>query len=256
MKLIDTHSHIYLPELASDLDGILQRAEKEGVEKILLPAIDSETHPSLLRLHQQFPGRCLGMMGLHPCSVKENFREELAIARDYLSNEKFVAVGEIGLDFYWDKTFTTQQYDAFHTQIAWALELDLPIVIHSRNSTDECIDVVKQHQQGKLRGVFHCFSGDAKQAHEVMALGFYLGIGGVVTFKNSGLDKVMESVPLSHVVLETDAPYLAPVPFRGKRNEPSYLKYVVEKLAQVKGCSTEEVARVTSENARNLFDLN
>jgi TatD DNase family protein len=164
-------------------------------------------------------------------------------------------VGEIGLDFYWDKTFTEQQYLAFHEQVKWALELDLPIVIHSRNSTDECIQVVKEHQQGKLRGVFHCFSGNAEQAARAIELGFYLGIGGVVTFKNSGLDKVMESVSLENIVLETDAPYLAPVPFRGKRNEPSYLKYVVEKLAVIKNCTVEEVGEITSANAVKLFRL-
>jgi TatD DNase family protein len=221
----------------------------------LLPAIDSETHESLIKLEEAYPGRCVAMMGLHPCSVKENYREELSIARNYLAQRSFIAVGEIGLDFYWDKTFTEQQYLAFHEQVKWALELDLPIVIHSRNSTDECIQVVKEHQQGKLRGVFHCFSGNAEQAARAIELGFYLGIGGVVTFKNSGLDKVMESVSLENIVLETDAPYLAPVPFRGKRNEPSYLKYVVEKLAVIKNCTVEEVGEITSANAVKLFRL-
>jgi len=255
MVLIDTHSHVYLPEFEKDASEVFERAEKQGVNKILMPAIDSSTHLSMIELERQNPERFFCMMGLHPCSVKENFREELKIARDYLDKRNFVAIGEIGLDFYWDKTFTKEQYEAFHTQIEWAIHFDIPIVIHSRNSTDECIKVVTQHQKGKLKGVFHCFSGNAEQARQVIDLGFYLGIGGVVTFKNAGLDKVMESVGLEYILLETDAPYLAPVPFRGKRNEPSYLKYVVEKLTNLKKCSVEEVAAVTTGNATRLFGL-
>ena len=198
---------------------------------------------------------CAAMMGVHPCSVKENFEDELKIARDFLKKRRFIAIGEIGLDFYWDKTFTEEQYAAFHQQIEWALEFDLPIVIHSRNSTDECISVVKEHQKGNLKGVFHCFSGDTDQAKKIIDLGFFMGIGGVVTFKNAGLDKVMENINLEHIVLETDAPYLAPVPFRGKRNEPSYLKYVVEKLAVIKNVSIDEIAQITTANAEKLFEL-
>ncbi len=232
---------------------MLERAEKEGVKKILLPAIDSESHGALVELAAAFPVLCQPMMGLHPCYVKENFREELKIARNYLENGDFVAVGEIGLDFYWDKTFTEQQYLAFEEQIRWALEFDLPIAIHSRNSTDECIDVVRRKQNGKLKGVFHCFSGSAEQAQQIIDLGFYLGIGGVITFKNGGLDKVFETIGLDRVVLETDAPYLAPVPFRGKRNEPSYLKYVVEKLAGLKNVPIENIAEITERNVLELF---
>lgn len=234
---------------------MLEKAEKEGVSKILLPAIDSSTHTVMLELEEERPLTCISMIGLHPCSVKENYLFELKIVRDYLEKRSFKAVGEIGLDFYWDKTFTEQQYAAFNQQIEWALHFDLPIVIHSRNSTDECIEVVSKHQKGKLRGVFHCFSGDIVQAKRVIDLGFYLGIGGVVTFKNSGLDKVMEEIPLEHVVLETDAPYLAPVPFRGKRNEPAYLKYVAEKLAGIKNVEIDEVAKITTDNAEKLFGL-
>lgn len=255
MKLIDTHSHIYLSEFEDDRHFMLERAGKEGVGKILLPAIDSETHKKLLEVESQNPSVCHSMMGLHPCSVKENFREELKIASEFLGKRHFVAVGEIGLDFYWDNTFAEQQYTAFHEQIEWALHFDIPIVIHSRNSTDECIRMVKEHQKGRLKGVFHCFSGNADQAQQVIDLGFYLGIGGVVTFKNSGLDKVMESVSLGQILLETDAPFLAPVPFRGKRNEPSYLKYIVEKIVFIKQCSKEEVAVVTSANAEKLFGV-
>lgn len=255
MKLIDTHSHIYLPEFSEDQKEMLERAEKEGIRKVLLPAIDSTTHSEMIGLETANEESCAAMMGVHPCSVKENFEDELKIARDYLEKRRFIAVGEIGLDFYWDKTFTEQQYAAFHKQIEWALEFDLPIVIHSRNSTDECISVVKEHQKGNLKGVFHCFSGDVNQAKKIIDLGFYMGIGGVVTFKNAGLDKVMENISLEHIVFETDAPYLAPVPFRGKRNEPSYLKYVVNKLAMIKNVSTDKIAEITTANAEKLFGL-
>ena len=255
MTMIDTHSHIYLPEFEQDRLAMLERAEKEGVKKILLPAIDSSSHEAMLKLEEEKPSAYLSMMGVHPCSVKEDFRGELKIVKDYLEKRAFKAVGEIGLDFYWDKTFSAQQYAAFHEQIEWALHFELPIAIHSRNSTDECIKVVTEHQKGKLKGVFHCFSGDAGQAQQVTDLGFYLGIGGVVTFKNSGLDKVLEDVSMSNIVIETDAPYLAPVPFRGKRNEPSYLKYVVEKIASIKNISVDEVADITTANAEKLFSL-
>jgi TatD DNase family protein len=255
MTIVDTHSHIYQPEFEGDRATMLESAEREGVIKIFLPAIDASTHTRMLALEEQYPGKCIAMMGLHPCSVKENMEEELQIIREYLDKRSFPAIGEIGLDFYWDKTFTEQQYTAFHRQVEWALEFDIPIIIHSRNSTDECIEVVKQHQNGKLRGVFHCFSGDTQQAQKVIDLGFYLGIGGVITFKNSGLDKVMETVDMKHVVLETDAPYLAPVPFRGKRNEPAYLKYVVAKLSAIKNMPMDEVAAITTENAGKLFGM-
>jgi TatD DNase family protein len=255
MTLIDSHSHIYVSEFDNDRPQMLERAEKEGIGKIFLPAIDSATHELMLGVEAQNPDKCFSMMGVHPCSIKEDYRAELKIARDYLDQRKFIAVGEIGLDFYWDKTFTEQQYLAFHEQIEWALHFDIPVVIHSRNSTDECIKVIAEHQKGKLRGVFHCFSGNTEQALQVIDLGFYLGIGGVVTFKNSGLDVVMKDISLDNVVLETDAPYLAPVPFRGKRNEPSYLKYVVEKIAQIKKLEIEEVANITTENAQKLFGL-
>ena len=255
MNLIDTHSHIYLQEFAEDRHDIFERSDNESVRKIMLPAIDSTTHKQMLDLEEEKKEICLAMMGLHPCSVKENYKDELKIVRDYLEKRPFIAVGEIGLDFYWDKTFSKEQYVAFHEQIEWALQFDLPIVIHSRDSIDECIEVVASHQRGNLRGVFHCFSGNAEQANKIIELGFYMGIGGVVTFKNSGLDKVIKDITLDNIVLETDAPYLAPVPFRGKRNEPSYLKYVVEKLSQIKNCSVDEVAEITTANAMKLFRL-
>lgn len=248
--LIDTHAHIYLPEFGADRESIIDRATAAGVEAIYLPAIDSSTHEMMLQTEAQFP-ICKSMMGLHPCSVKENFENELDLIRRYLEERKFIAIGEIGLDFYWDKTFTKEQYEAFHQQIAMAEQYHLPIVIHSRNATDECIAVVRQYPG--LRGVFHCFSGNEEQARQVMELGFYLGIGGVVTFKNGGMDKVVAAVGLEQVILETDAPYLSPVPFRGKRNEPAYTKLVAEKIANILHQEVDEIAKITTANAKKLF---
>ena len=253
MPVIDTHSHIYLPEFDLDRTEILERAENEGITKIIMPAIDSLSHDKMLKTEQENQDKCFSMMGLHPCSVNEQYKNELKIASDYLEKRRFIAVGEIGLDFYWDLNYSEQQFQVFHEQIEWALHFDIPIVIHSRNSIDECIKVVAEHQKGKLKGVFHCFSGNKKQAEQIIELGFYLGIGGVLTFKNSGLDIVMSGITLDHVVLETDAPYLAPVPFRGKRNECSYIKYVAEKLAAIKKTEVKEIAEVTTANAENLF---
>lgn len=255
MLLIDTHSHIYLSEFDEDKCNVFERAEKERITKIIMPAIDAETHAVMLNLEETYPAFCTSMMGVHPCSIKENYKEELNIAREYFEKRKFIAVGEIGLDFYWDKSFAKQQYEAFHEQVEWAIHFDIPVSIHSRNATEECIAVITEHQKGKLKGVFHCFSGDIIQAQQVTDLGFYLGIGGVITFKKSGLDKVAEQISLEHIVLETDAPYLAPVPFRGKRNEPAYLKYVVEKLAEIKKMENAEVASATTENAKKLFGI-
>ena len=253
MEINDTHSHIYLEDFAGDRNEMLKRAETEGVTKILMPAIDSTTHEQTIEVSYLYPGKCFAMMGLHPCSVKINFKEELDLVKKYLDQQKFIAVGETGLDFYWDKTFTNEQFESFNQQIEWALEYNLPIVIHSRNSIDECIEVVRRQQRGKLKGVFHCFSGSIEQAREIIELGFYLGIGGVVTYKNSGLDKVVEQIDMKHILLETDAPYLSPVPFRGKRNECSYIKYVAEKIAAIKKISVEDVATITTANAEMLF---
>ena len=253
--IIDTHSHIYLPEFSDDLGQVLSRAENEQVKLILMPAIDNMTHLSMLETEAQYPEKCLSMMGLHPCSVKEGYMQELKIVEGYFEKRRFVAVGETGLDFYWDRTFTKEQYESFQIQIELAKQYEIPVVIHSRNSIDECIKVIRENQQGNLKGVFHCFSGNENQAKEVIDLGFYLGIGGVVTFKNSGLDKVMADIDIKNIVLETDAPYLAPVPFRGKRNECSYLKYVVEKLAEIKNVAKEEIANITTKNAKELFNI-
>lgn len=255
MILVDTHAHIYLDEFDEDRKIVIEKAEKEGIGKICMPAIDSTTHEKLLEMEEQFPDHCKSMMGLHPCSVKENYKNELLIARKYLDKKKFIAIGEIGLDFYWDITFKDQQYKAFEQQIEWALQYNIPVVIHSRNSLEECIDVVSKYQKGNLKGVFHCFSGNLEHAKKISDLGFYMGIGGVLTFKNSGLDKVMKEIDLDHIILETDAPYLAPVPFRGKRNECGYLKYIVQKLAEIKEMDIEEAAKITTTNAQKLFEL-
>jgi TatD DNase family protein len=255
MRLIDTHAHLYSNQFNHDQAEMLDRARKAGLDKVLLPAIDSTTHERMLLLEQENPGFCISMMGIHPCSVKEDYEKELKIIEDHFAARPFIAVGEIGLDFYWDLTFKEQQFKAFHRQIELALQYKVPIAIHSRNANDESIQVVKEHQKGGLNGVFHCFSGTVEQAKQMTDLGFYLGIGGVLTFKNGGLDKVISEIDTRYLVLETDAPYLAPIPFRGKRNESSYLTHVAQKLADIKQTSVQEIIDQTSENAQNLFGL-
>jgi TatD DNase family protein len=244
---------LYLPEFADDLSGVIQRAENEGVQQFFLPAIDSEVIPAMLEMENVFPGKCFAMMGLHPCSVKENYHKELDLVREWLEKRPFVAVGEIGLDYYWDTSFKQEQERVFHQQIEWALQYGLPIVIHSRESMQDCIKVVEEHQKGSLRGIFHCFTGSLEEAQKIIDLGFYLGIGGVVTYKNTHLREVLAGISLDHIVLETDAPYLTPVPFRGKRNESSYIKYVAQKLAEVQHIPAEEVGRITTANAQKIF---
>jgi TatD DNase family protein len=252
---IDTHCHIYLEEFAADLDNVIQRAENEGVKKFFLPAIDSTVIDSMLALEQRFAGKCFAMMGLHPCSVKENDEEELDIVKKWLDQRPFAAVGEIGLDFYWDKTFASKQYDAFNRQMQWALEKKLPIVIHSRNAMPETIETVRPFAKKGLTGIFHCFGGTVEEAQQIIEMGFYLGIGGVITYKKAGLDQVLPHINLEHIVLETDAPYLTPVPFRGKRNECSYLKYIIDKLAEIKSCTREEIETVTTANAERVLRI-
>ena len=253
MALIDTHTHLYLSDFKEDIESIILRAEENGITKFYLPAIDSATHDDMIALEDKYPGKCFAMMGLHPCSVKEKYKEELSIIEDWLTKRKFAAIGEIGLDFYWDKTFSDQQYEVFTHQINLALQYDLPIVIHTRNAMQETINVVKEFAPKGLKGIFHCFSGSYESAKEIIKAGFYLGIGGVVTYKNAGLAEVLEKIELEHIVLETDSPYLTPVPFRGKRNESSYIKYVVSRLAEIKNTTVEEIAAITSANADKIF---
>ncbi len=254
MKLIDTHCHLYMPEFDADINEIMQRATENGVEKFYLPAVDSKSLEAMFALEKKFAGKCFAMAGLHPCAVKENYIDELKMVEDLLMQRKFAAVGEIGLDFYWDKTFAEQQYESFHKQIEWALQYNLPIVIHSRESMEQSINIIKEHQHGKLKGIFHCFSGTIESAKQIIELGFYLGIGGVVTYKKSGLTELLKEIDLKHIVLETDAPYLTPVPFRGKRNESSYLIYIAQKIAEIKNISVEEVAAITTANAQKIFE--
>ena len=253
--MIDTHCHLYLEEFKTDITDVIKRAEAEGVNKFYLPAIDSAETENIFLLEKKFPGKCFAMMGLHPCSVKANYLDELSLVEEWLSKRKFAAVGEIGLDFYWDKTFIEQQFDAFRIQIGLSLQYNLPIVIHTRNAMQETIDVVKEFVPKGVRGIFHCFGGSYQNAKEIIDAGFYLGIGGVLTYKKSGLAEVLEKIDLQHIVLETDSPYLTPVPFRGKRNESSYLKFVAAMLAQIKNVPVEEVAAITTANAEKIFGL-
>jgi TatD DNase family protein len=253
MVLIDTHCHLYLENFKSDIDIVIARAKACGVEKFYLPAIDSTVIDPMFALEDKYPGICIAMMGLHPCSVKENYKEELQIAEQWLGKRDFVAIGEIGLDFYWDTSFSKQQYEAFEQQMQWALAKKLPIVIHTRNAMKETIEVVKPFADKGLRGIFHCFSGSLEDATVITDMGFYLGIGGVVTYKKSGLAEIIAQIGLDRLVLETDAPYLTPVPFRGKRNESSYLQYVTEALALITKVSAEEVAAITTANAEKIL---
>lgn len=250
--LIDTHCHLYLDDFKSDIDDVVKRAMISGIERFYLPAVDSTSTDAMLELEAKYPDKVLSMMGLHPCSVKNNFENELELVNNWLSKRKFAAIGEIGLDFFWDKTFVKEQYEAFEKQIELAISYKLPIVIHTRNAMQETIDVVKKYA-GQVKGIFHCFGGTLEEASQVIDLGFYLGIGGVVTYKKSGLAEVIKKIDLQHIVLETDAPYLTPVPFRGKRNESSYLTFIAEKIAEVKEMTLEEVAKTTSENALKIF---
>lgn len=251
--MVDTHSHLYSEEFQEDIDNVLQKCLETGIAKIFLPAIDSHSHQAMLDLADKYPETCISMMGLHPCYVDDRFEEELRIVQEWIEKRSFAAIGEIGLDFYHSVEFKAQQEKAFQVQMELAIEKDLPIVIHSRSSMDECIKMVAQHGKGKLRGIFHCFGGDERQAKKVIELGFYLGIGGVVTYKNAGLAKIVEQTPLDYLVLETDAPYLSPVPFRGKRNESGYLVHIAQKIAELKGISVEEVDATTTANAKKIF---
>ncbi len=252
LAFFDTHSHIYIQDFNEDIEVVIERAKSKNIVGIILPAIDSETHKALVTLAKNNTHYIFSMMGLHPCSVKENYQEELIIAKSYINNNT-VAIGEIGLDFYWDRTFEKQQKAAFHEQIIWAKQLGLPINLHSRNATQECIEIVKEHQDGSLKGIFHCFSGSYETAKQVVDLNFYMGIGGVVTYKNAGLGEVLTKFSLANIVLETDAPYLTPVPFRGKRNEPAYIEHVVEKLCTLFNCTPKEVSTATMANTKKVF---
>lgn len=251
--LIDTHTHLYDPAFDPDREAVLSRALEAGLTRMYLPNIDSTTIGKLLELESQYPQSCFPMMGLHPTSVNQNVNQELRLIEHWLRDRTFAGIGETGLDFYWDNSYREEQLLSFRTQIGWARELGLPLSLHSRKATRECIEEIRPFQTGGLRGVFHCFGGTLDEAREIIDLGFSLGIGGVLTFRNSGLDKVLKELPLGSMLLETDSPYLAPVPFRGKRNESSYLPLIANKLAEVLQQSPDEISLQTSRNARIMF---
>lgn len=253
--MIDTHTHLYVEEFDADRDEMIRRAIKKGITKFYLPAIDSESHEKMLALEAEYPENIFSMIGLHPCYVKpKSWEKELAIVENYLNERTFPAIGEIGIDLYWDKTTLDIQIKAFEKQIDWAIERDLPIVIHTRESFEEVFEVLERKKHPKLRGIFHCFSGDLDQAKHAIELGFLLGIGGVVTFKNGKIDQFLKEISLEHIVLETDSPYLAPVPYRGKRNESAYLDLVAGKLVDIYGVDFSEIEQITTQNAERIFN--
>ena len=254
MILIDTHTHLYSEQFDNDRTEMIKRAIASNVEKMYLPNIDVSSIEGMLALEREFPENCFPMMGLHPTSVKEDYKEQLSIMENWLTQRDFVAIGEIGIDLYWDKTFQEAQIDAFKTQIGWAKEKNIPFVIHSRDATSEVIEVLKETHHADMRGIFHCFGGSLEEAREIIDLGFYLGIGGIVTFKNSKLGETLKEIDLKHIVLETDAPYLTPTPYRGKRNESAYINFIAEKMTEVKNCTLKEIAEITTQNALNLFE--
>lgn len=234
---------------------MVQRAVNSGVSRLFLPNIDHESIQPMLDLVWKYPDNCFPMMGLHPCSVDADYEAVLFQLNKWFGKRTFYAVGEIGLDYYWSTEFKQQQIIAFRQQCQWAIEFDLPIVIHSRNATDDIIALLHEMKHPKLRGIFHCFNGNAAQAEQIVELGFFLGIGGVLTYKNSGLDTTITNIGLQHLVLETDSPYLAPVPYRGKRNESAYLIEIAKRLAEIKQTDLSEIARITSENSKTVFGV-
>ena len=250
---IDTHAHLYDEQYNSDRDQMMQNARSNGIEKIYLPNCDSSTIEAMLATELAYPDVCHAMMGVHPTYIKENYQDELRIAQSWLEKRDFCAVGEIGLDYYWDKTFAKEQQVAFRTQIEWSLQYKLPIVIHTREATKDTLDIVRDYVSQGVYGVFHCFSGSLETAKQMIDMGFYLGIGGVLTYPKAGLQEVVKQIDLEHFVLETDAPYLTPVPFRGKRNESAYIKIIAEKLAELKEVPIGSVEEITTKNAMHLF---
>ena len=255
MKIIDTHTHLYLKQFKDDIDKVIQRSIDKGINKFIFPAIDSTHFDDMHDLKNKYPGSIYLMSGLHPVDVKENVKEELEFVVNSLKSHSYVAIGEIGIDLYWDKTYLKQQQEAFEFQIRLAIKNDLPIVIHCREAFDEIFEILDKENCDKLRGVFHCFTGTLEQANRAIQLGFKLGIGGVVTFKNGGIDKFLNRIDLNHIVVETDSPYLAPVPFRGKRNESSYITYVIDKLSEIYGLPIKKIASVTTKNSEKVFAL-
>lgn len=257
MYLVDTHTHIFTEEFASDVDVVIQRALDKGVRKFLLPNIDTHSIAPLNKLCDRYPDQCLPMMGLHPTSVKDNYKEDLAIIRKQFDERNYIAVGEIGIDLYWDKTYIREQVEAFEEQLRWSIELDLPVAIHTRDAFSEVFESLKRVGADRLRGVFHSFGGSEAELDEALSFNnFLLGINGVVTYKKASFRDYLNKAPLDRILLETDAPYLTPVPYRGKRNEPAYLEYIVRQLASVYDMPEEAVAEQTTRNALKLFKVN
>lgn len=256
MTIIDTHSHIYAEEFDNDLDDVINRAKQIGVSKILLPNIDTMSLDRIHHVSEKYRDYCIPMMGLHPTSVGEDYGCQLELIKEQFNRRKYIAVGEIGLDLYWDKTYEKEQIIAFEQQLYWSIEYNLPVAIHSRDAISECIECIKKVGAEKLRGVFHSFGGRETELRDILALkSFLLGINGVVTFKNSNLASVLQQTDLSHIIIETDSPYLAPVPYRGKRNESSYTLKIAEKLAEIYNVNVDEIGDITTENAKKLFGL-
>lgn len=253
--MIDTHAHIYLEQFEKDLDQVIEYSSHSGIKRILMPNIDHSTIDAMMEVEEKHAGYCTAMMGLHPCSVNKNFERELYQVEEWLGKRSFVAVGEIGTDLYWDKSTFRYQQEAFNIQVKWANKKKIPVVIHCRESLDQTLDLLEPLVDTDSSGVFHCFTGTTTQAERIISMGFKMGIGGVVTFKNSGLDQTLKEVKLEHLVLETDSPYLAPVPYRGKRNQPGYLREVLNKVAEIYKLSREEVEEVTNRNACDLFKI-
>lgn len=255
MILTDTHTHLYAEQFDEDREEVIVKALELGIKRFFIPAIDSSYYDRMFALEKAFPENVFLMAGLHPTHVKADFQEELTFVKEQLETKQFYAIGEIGMDLYWDKSFIKEQQEAFRIQISWAKERKLPIVIHCRDAFEEIFEVMDSVCDDDLNGIFHCFTGNKEQAEKIISYGFKLGIGGVITFKNGGLDKFMSDIPLEHIVLETDAPYLAPAPYRGKRNESSYLIHVVDKLAELYGINSEEIARITTSNSKQVFGI-
>ncbi len=253
--ITDTHTHLYSEQFDEDRQEMMQRAKDAGVSRFFIPAIDASHTDSMMKLENEFPNDVFLMMGLHPSSVKENYLEELAHVREWIDKKAFYAIGEIGIDLFWDKTFLVQQQAAFKTQIKWAKEKKLPIVIHCRDAFDEVFEILEIEKSDDLRGVFHCFTGTLEQAKQAISYNMKLGIGGVATFKNGKINKFLNEINIKHIVLETDAPYLAPSPFRGKRNESSYITNVIDKLVEIYGISFQEIAEITTQNSKEVFGI-